>query len=204
MPAGGVRAVVFDLGKVLLDWDPYYLYRKLFPDDAAVAAFLAETGLLAMHTQFDAGRPFADGLAELAARFPHHIKALHAWNERWEESIPGPIAGTVAILDELHRRGVPLYALTNYAAEKFPAARVRFPFLNRFRHIVVSGEVGVVKPDPRIFDILLRWMAVPAHDALFIDDMAANVEAAKRLGFRTAQFETPERLRAALELHSLL
>jgi 2-haloacid dehalogenase len=199
-----IDAVVFDLGRVLLQWDPFFLYRKLLPDDAAVAAFLAETGLMQMHVQFDGGRAFADGLAELAGRFPARAALLRAWDERWEETIPGAIDGTVAILEDLHARDVPLYALTNYSAEKFPAARTRFPFLSRFRHIVVSGEVGMVKPDPRIYALLLERTGSLANRTLFIDDSAPNVAAAAALGLQTVHFTDAAALRPRLAAHGLL
>jgi HAD superfamily hydrolase (TIGR01509 family) len=199
-----IGTVVFDVGRVLLQWDPLFLYRKLFPDDAAAQAFLAETGLMQMHARFDGGRPFADGLAELAARFPHHEAALRAWDDRWEETIPGAIDGTVELLEELHARGVALYALTNYSAEKFPTARTRFPFFARFRDIVVSGEEGMIKPDARIYRLLLQRTGSAAANTLFIDDSAANIAAADAHGIVTHLFTDPPALRRALVAHRLL
>lgn len=188
-------AVVFDLGGVLLDWSPFHLYRTLFPDDAAIQAFLDETGLPAMNVEFDAGRAFADGIGALAGRFPHHADALRAFDDRWVETVPAAIPESVALLEALDARGMPLFALTNFSAEKFPLARLLFPFLQRFRHVVVSGELGMVKPDPRIFDVLTRWTGRPAHRTVYIDDSRANFEAASRLGFRALHFTTPARLR---------
>ena len=193
-----IGAVVFDLGGVLLEWNLRHLYRNLFPDEAAVTAFLEETGLPAMNVEFDGGRAFADGIGALARRFPHRADALLAFDERWIETLPGEIPGSVALLEALDAGGVPLFALTNFSAEKFPLARLLFPFLQRFRHVVVSGEVGLVKPDPRIFDVLMRWTGEPAHRTVYIDDSRPNVEAATRLGFRALHFTAAARLRAEL------
>jgi 2-haloacid dehalogenase len=196
--AGDIGAVVFDLGGVLLDWSPFHLYRTIFADDAAIQAFLDETGLPALNLELDGGRPFAEGVGALATRFPHHAEALRAFDDRWLETVPGPIAESVALLERLDAAGVPLYALTNFSAEKFPHARVAFPFIERFRHVVVSGEVGLVKPDPRIFDVLLRWTGEPARRTVYIDDSMVNVTAARRLGFRALHFAGAARLQADL------
>ncbi len=193
-----ISAVVFDLGGVLLDWSPFYLYRSMFPDDAAVQAFLDETGLHQANVEFDGGRAFGEGIAALVRRFPHHTDALRAFDERWVETIPGAIPGSVVLLEALDKAGMPLFALTNFSAEKFPLARLLFPFLQLFRHVVVSGEVGLVKPDPRIFDVLLRWTDVPAHRTVYIDDSRVNYEAAARLGFRALHFTGPDRLQSDL------
>lgn len=199
-----IDTVVFDVGRVLLQWDPLFLFRKLLPDDAAIAAFMAETEFMKVHATFDGGRPFAEGLAELAARFPHHAPHIMAWDERWEETIPGAIDGTVEILEQLHAAGVPLYALTNYSAEKFPTARSRFPFFARFRDIVVSGEEGLIKPDARIYRILLQRTGSDAARTLFIDDSPSNIAAAAALGMATHLFTDPSALRLALQGHGLL
>ena len=183
-----IKAVVFDLGGVLIDWNPRYVYRRLFASEAEIDAFMAETGIMAMNASLDAGRPVAEGVAELAARFPHHAAAIHAWHEQWPDMLGGAIQQSVALLDRLRTDGTPVYALTNWSAETFPVAQARFPFLGWFRHIVVSGEVGVAKPDPRIFDIVLRWSNTAAHQTLFIDDAEKNVVAARRLGFQTLHF----------------
>lgn len=183
-----IRAVVFDLGGVLIDWNPRYVYRRMFASEADIDAFMAETGIMEMNASLDAGRPFAEGVAELAARFPHHAAPIRAWREQWPAMLGGAIDETVALLDRLRQGGIPLYALTNWSAETFPVAQARFDFLGWFRHIVVSGEVGLAKPDPRIFDIVLRWTDSAPHQTLFIDDSPKNVEAAKRLGFRTLHF----------------
>ena len=194
-----IKAVVFDLGGVLIDWNPRYVYRQIFASEAEIDAFMAETGIMEMNARLDAGQPVAQGVADLAARFPHLAAPIRAWSERWPEMLGGAIDETVALLARLRASGLPIYALTNWSAETFPGAQARFDFLGWFRHIVVSGEVGVAKPDPRIFDIVLRWTNSAAHQTLFIDDSLKNVAAAKRLGFQAVHFTGATALAADLE-----
>ncbi len=197
-------AVIFDLGGVLVDWNPRYLYRKLFADAAAMERFLGEICTTEWNNEQDAGRPFAEAVAMLQARHPEEAERIAAYDLRWEEMIRGPIEETVEVLEELHRRDTPLYALSNWSAEKFPIARRRFAFLNRFRDIVVSGEVGLKKPDPRIFRLAAERFAVAPQDAVFIDDSPANVAAAASIGFRTIRFTDAASLRDELRTLRLL
>lgn len=192
-------AVVFDLGGVLVDWNPRYLYRKLFAGDhARMEWFLAEVCNDRWNIQQDAGRPFADAVAELAARWPAEAALIRAFHERWEEMLAGPIDGTVAILEDLADAGTPLYALTNWSAETFPIARRRFGFLGRFKAIAVSGELKIIKPDRAMFDHVLGLSGTAPGETVFIDDNATNVAAAAALGFVALRFESPERLRRDL------
>lgn len=199
-----IEAVVFDLGGVLVDWNPRYLYRQLFPGDAAgMEAFLAGVCTQAWNERQDRGRPFAEGVAELSLRHPDRAELIAAYDHRWEDMLAGPIAGTVALLDALAAAGRPLYALTNWSAEKFPIARRRFGFLDHFAGIVVSGEVGLIKPEPAIFEHLCRSHGLEPERTVFIDDSQPNVEAAAALGFRALQFRSSDQLMidlAALEL----
>ena len=199
------RVVVFDLGGVLLEWNPRYLYRKLFAgDEAAMEAFLAEVCTVEWNERQDAGRTFADAVDELMPRHADKRALIDAFGARFGEMIPGAIDGTVAILGELKRRGTPLYALTNWSSETFPPQRVRFPFLAQFDGIVVSGDEGVIKPDPRIFRILLERYAIAPHEAVFIDDNPANADAASALGVHGIHFRSPEALRDELAALGLL
>ncbi|MEX1204119.1 MAG: HAD family phosphatase [Dongiaceae bacterium] len=205
MRGADVRAVVFDLGGVLIDWNPRHLYRKLFDGDAAaMERFLDTVCTPAWNEEQDAGRPFADAVALLVARHPEQGEMIAAYDRRWDEMLAGPIDGTVAILAELKARGTPLAALTNWSAEKFPVARRRFDFLAWFDAIVVSGEIGMRKPDPRIYRHLLESRGLDASGTLFIDDSAANVTAARALGMPALQFSAPPALRADLEALGLL
>ena len=192
-------AVVFDLGGVLIDWNPRYLYRQLFPgDEAAMEAFLAEVTTAEWNVQQDAGRPWEEAVEALAAEHPERRDLIAAYWLRWGEMLGGAIEPTVEILAQLRRTGIRLIALTNWSAETFPIARPRFAFLEWFEGIVVSGEVGVAKPDERIFRHLIERHALEPSSTLFIDDSEANVRTAASLGFRTIRFESPEQLRTHL------
>jgi 2-haloacid dehalogenase len=199
------RVVVFDLGGVLLEWNPRHLYRKLFAgDDEAMEAFLGSVCTEAWNERQDAGRTFADGVAELLPKHARHAHFIEAFGARFDEMIPGAIEESVAVLHELKRAGVPVYALTNWSSETFPSQRRRFPFLALFDGIVVSGDEGVIKPDPRIFRILLERYGIPAGDAVFIDDVAANAAAAAALGLHGIHFRSPALLREELTALALL
>ena len=197
--------IVFDFGGVLIDWNPHHLYLKLFDgDEAAVDAFLDEVDFYAWNHQQDIGRPFAEGVASLSEEYPHRAELIAAYADRWEESISGPISGTVDILKTLKRREYPLYGLTNWSAETFYRIRHKHDFLNWFNDIVVSGDVGLAKPDPAIFDILLQRAKATAESCLLIDDSAANIAAADELGFKTIHFHSPQQLSGELSQRGLL
>jgi 2-haloacid dehalogenase len=199
-----VRAVVFDLGGVLIDWDPRYLYRKLFDDEAAMERFLATVCTTEWNAQHDRGRPFAEGVAELVARHPEHAAAIVAWQERFLEMLAGDIAGTVQLLAELRDGGRRLYALSNWSAETFRLARGRFPFLEWFDGMVISGEERLAKPDREIFELLLERFALDPAATLFVDDVHANVAAAASLGLDTVLFRDPAQLRRELAARGLV
>ncbi len=196
-PEPAPTTVVFDLGGVLVDWDPRHLYRQLMPEED-IDAFLDEIDFHGWNRAQDAGRGWAEAVDELAARHPHRRELIAAYAERYDEAIAGEVAGTVALLDELAARGSRLLALTNWSAETFPRARRRFPFLDRFEGIVVSGEEQVTKPDPEVFRRLLERYDVPPDEVVFVDDSAVNIEAARRLGMTALLFTGPEQLRGDL------
>jgi len=205
MAAATREIVVFDLGGVLIQWDPRHLYRKLFAgDDAAMEHFLATVCTHEWNRGQDAGRTFAEGARLLKADHPDKADLIDAYFARFEEMMPGPIHGTVDILRELRDRGVPLYALSNWSAETYPPARARFDFLGWFRGVVISGEVGVNKPDPRIFNALSERHGIELQRAVFIDDSPANAAAATTLGIHGIRFTTAEALRAELVTLGLL
>lgn len=197
--------VIFDLGGVLIDWNPRHLYRKLFNGDAAgMEAFLTEVCHHDWNLQQDAGRSFAEAEKEAIVRHPDKEKLIRAWRARFEEMIPGALDDTVAILAELKERRTPLYALSNWSAETFPSQRPRFPFLEWFDGIVLSGEERVIKPDPRLYRVLLDRYAVAAADAVFIDDSKKNADAASALGIHGLHFTTAPVLRGELVALGLL
>jgi 2-haloacid dehalogenase len=199
-----VKAVVFDLGGVLIDWDPRYLYRKLLADEAEVEEFLATICTPEWNAEQDRGRPFAEAVAELSERHPAHAANIAAFHERWPEMLGGDVPGTAELLAELRATGVPLYALTNWSAETFALARERFEFLDWFDGLLVSGEERIVKPDPAIFQLLLDRFGLDAGATLFVDDSEANVAAAAALGFDAVRFRDPDRLRRDLAERGLL
>ncbi len=190
-----IRAVVFDLGGVLIDWNPRYLYRRLFDDAEAMERFLSEVTTPEWNLRQDEGRPWADAVESLASEHPDQRDLIAAYRDRWVETLGDPIPGTTSVLDEVRRAGIAVYALSNWSSETFPLARPRFPFLAWFDGILLSGEVGIVKPDARIFEILLERFGLQAAASLFIDDSPANVVAAARLGLHALRFEDADTLR---------
>jgi 2-haloacid dehalogenase len=199
-----IKAVVFDIGGVLLEWDPRAVYRELLPDEAAMERFLTEVCTLEWHAQHDLGTPFAQSCAALAAQHPDQAELIWAWGERSEDMITGEIAGTVRILAELQAAGVATYALTNMEAETYPLRRERFSFLQTFEGTVVSSHEGVIKPDPEIFRRLLDRYGLQAQTTLMIDDAPRNVAAAQQLGIDAVRFTSPTQLRDALVTRGLL
>jgi 2-haloacid dehalogenase len=197
--------VVFDLGGVLVDWDPRHLYRQLFDDLDEMESFLAEVTTAEWNGHQDAGRPWTEAIEILIAEHPERRELIEAFHRRWPEMLAGEIPGTVDVLAELRAaEGLRLLALSNWSAEMFPVARERFDFLACFEGIVISGDVGVNKPDRRIFDHLAEQFEIEPEAALFIDDSPANIDAARGLGFRVIQFTDAAALRLELVRLGLL
>jgi 2-haloacid dehalogenase len=205
-PAARVDTVVFDIGQVLIEWDPRHLYRKLIPEAAAMERFLAEICTPAWNLEQDRGRPWEEGVAALVALFPDHAPLIRAFRERWHEMVPGEVPGTMALVEALRAAGVPLYAITNFAADTFAEAARRFPVLREgFRDVVVSGLEGLVKPDPAIFRLLLaRNGGIDAVRCLFVDDSERNVRGAEAVGMRAHHFRDAATLEAELRTLGLL
>ena len=189
---------VFDLGGVLIDWNPRYLYRKLLRDEAAVDSFLTTICTQSWNERQDAGRSFAEGCAVLKQAYPQQSELIDAWFSRYEEMLGGAIEGSVAILSELHTKQLRLFALSNWSVETFPFALRRFEFLRLFQGILLSGEVGLVKPDPRFFQLLFEKYDIDPVDAVFVDDHARNVAAARELGMQGIHFTGAATLREDL------
>ena len=196
--------VVFDLGMVLIEWDPRHLYRKVFADEAKMEWFLAEVCSPQWNLEQDKGRSWDEAISEATVRHPTWEKEIRLYRSRWMEMVPGAIAGSVNILEELHGRGVPLYAITNWNDETFWETRERFPFLSLFKDIVVSGDEKLLKPEPAIFQLLARRNGIDLGHSIFIDDSLKNVKGAEAVGMKGHHFTSPEGLRSALQTHSLL
>ena len=201
-----IRSVVFDLGGVLIDWDPRHLYRRLFAgDDRQMERFLAEICTPAWNARQDAGRSWHEAVEALAREHPEQRDLILAYDDRWPEMLGGPIEGTVDIVAELRDTGgLGLAVLSNWSAEKFPVALERYAFLGWFDTLVISGEVGVSKPDSRIYRHLLDRTGFEPASTLFIDDVEANVAVAAEHGMRTHRFRDPVGLRADLASLGLL
>lgn len=199
-----IEAVVFDLGGVLVDWDPAHLYRKLIPDTKEMELFLTTVCNLEWNAHQDRGRSLSEGTAELVAQFPEQANLIEAYYGRWEEMVPGQFDGSVALLAELRGAGFRLFALSNWSSETFPTVRHRFSFLEWFEDIVISGEVGIVKPDPDIYELAKTRFQVDPPLTLFIDDSTANVKAAEAAGFLVYHFQTPAGLEDELDRLGLL
>ncbi|HEU4960689.1 MAG TPA: HAD family phosphatase [Sphingomonas sp.] len=193
------HAVIFDVGKVLYDWNPRFLYERLIDDDRALEAFLRDVVTTDWHFQHDAGRPFAETSAELIARFPEHEALIAAWGPSFLDSIGEPIAGMHALVAELDAAGVPLYAITNFSGEFWPPFRAREAHLfDRFRDVVVSGDEKLVKPDAAIYRLALDRFGITARDAVFIDDNRDNIAGAESVGLAAIHFTDAGALRREL------
>ncbi len=201
MPAQRATVVVFDIGKVLIDWDPRHLYRTMFSDAEDMEAFLRDVCARDWILELDRGKPFAEAVTERIALFPHYEKEIRAFDERWHETNRGVIDGSMAVLNKLQADGVPNYAITNFSAEKFEGARKVFPFLDNFDGIVVSGRERLLKPDAAIYKLFLDRHGLAAADCIFIDDSASNVAGAKAVGMHGHHFVAAEGLARELRAH---
>lgn len=196
--------VIFDIGNVLVRWDPRFLYDSLIDDPVELDWFLCEVVPLSWHTRHDRGESFADTIPERQRQFPDYAHLIALFRDRWEDTIGDPIGGNVALLEHLDDAGIPVFALTNYSAETFPGFTRRFPFARRFRDVVVSGQEGMVKPDPRIYDLALERFGLTAKRAVFIDDRRENVAAARERGMIGLHYTPTSDLRRALATLGLL
>jgi 2-haloacid dehalogenase len=195
-----IKAIIFDFGNVLLEWDPRNVYQRYFPDDPeGMEHFLKEVNFMEWNLQQDKGRPFSQGVAVLSEQFPHHSHLIQAYHDHWIDSVGESITGTIEILGRLKQAGYPLYGLSNWSAETFPYARARYAFFDLFDEMVISGEVGHVKPDPEIFRIVLDKIGRPVEECLLIDDSLPNIHQAEKMGFAVIHFQSPEQLTSALQ-----
>ena len=200
-----IKAIVFDYGNVLVEWNPRYVYQRFFPDDPeAMERFFHEVDFMEWNAQQDKGRSFADGVAALSKEFPQHAHLIQAYHDHWKDSIGEAYWGTVETMKQLKQAGYALYGLSNWSAETFPHILEQYDFFNMFDDMVISGEVGHVKPQPEIFHILLEKIGRPAQECLFIDDSLPNIQQAQTIGFATIRFESSEQLVKALRSLNIL
>lgn len=198
-------AVVFDVGNVLYDWNPRFLYERLIEDDRALDAFLRDVATKEWHFQHDAGRSFAETSAELSAEYPEFADHIAVWGPRFSETIPGMLPGMAALVEELDASGVPLYAITNFSGEFWKPFRAReAAIFDRFRDIVVSGDEKLTKPDAAIYRLALDRFGLKPGEALFVDDREDNVAGAEAVGIAGLLFTDAPTLRADLVRRGLL
>lgn len=191
--------IVFDIGNVLLDWDPEHLYRRVIASQDSRRWFLSHVCTPQWNHQQDRGRTFAEAVAERRALFPEWRSEIEAFHHRWPETVAGAIEGSVDILARLRAQRVPCYAITNFSQEKFAVAQSLFPFLKTFDGVIVSGDERLLKPDRAIFDLFCARYALAPARCLFIDDVEANVEGARAAGMNAVRYENPARLARDLQ-----
>ena len=199
------RIILFDLGNVVVDWDPVRLYAKIFPTLEEAEAFCTDVCNMTWHVEHDRGLSFAEGARRLKAVYPQYADEIDAWHGRWFEMFDGYEPGVPALMARLEEAGHPLYGLSNLSAEVWPEMRERFAMIRLLRDVVVSGEEGVIKPDRKIYEIALERMGHPAPgDVFFIDDSLKNIEAAREIGLVAHHFQGAAGLEQALLAEGLL
>lgn len=199
-----IDTIIFDLGGVLIKWDPRNLYRKIFSDESEMNYFLENICTMDWNEQQDAGRTWEEATQVLAPHFPKYKAEIQAYSQRWEEMLMGPINGTVDILKKLKLENKhQIVALTNWSRETFPIALERYDFLQLFEGILVSGDEMMKKPDPKIYELILERYNIQADQSIFIDDSLKNVKAAREVGIHAIHFQSPQQLQEALKEYKI-
>ena len=199
-----IKAVVFDVGRVIVRWELRALFAKLIDDPSELDWFLTHVVTEEWHFQHDAGRPLDEMVPERQREFPQYADLIDAYAERFLDTIPGPVPGTAPLIEALAKRGTALFAITNFGAEFWQMFLPTQPVLNHFSDIVVSGKERLAKPDPAIFALAAKRFGYQPQHMLFIDDNAANIEAAAGLGWQVHLFQDALRLQRDLAARSLL
>jgi len=198
------RALLWDVGNVIVRWNPRTLFAKIFKEPAELDGFLLHVCTMDWHGETDRGLSFADNIARLTPLHPHYAEQIAAWWDRWPEMFSGSIAETEGVMDELAARGVPQFGLTNMSLEAWPDVQAMSPAFRHFQDVIVSAVEGTIKPERRIYEIALQRTGLAPADLLFVDDNAANIAAADAMGFHTHLFTDPAALRPMIQAHGLL
>lgn len=188
------KAVVFDIGNVLIHWQPERLYARLIPDANARSQFFEKTGLLHMNEEIDRGAPFRETVEAKAAAFPEHADLIMPWHDQWTEMAHAIIPQTLKVIRALKAQDTPVFALSNFGADTFEFALTVYPELAEFDRHFISGRLKVTKPDPRIYEIVETETGLSGADLVFFDDLPANIEVAKNRGWRAQLFTQPEKM----------
>ena len=202
--AAAPTAVVWDIGNVIVRWNPRTLYSKIFSDTAELDAFLEGVCTMDWNTEFDRGVSMTEGVDSLSLRYPHYAAQIAAWRDRWPEMLSGTIPESVAAIEALAARGLPQFGLSNMARESQPVILAMDPAFQYLDPLIFSADIGLIKPDVAIFEAALERFKRPASELLFIDDSAANIDTARRLGFHVHRFEDPAAIEPLLRSHGLL
>ena len=199
------KNIVFDLGNVLIPWQPRWLFNKVFANDSKkVEWFLQHVCTPTWNDQLDCGKPFKEAVEELTLLFPDYAPQINIYNDRWIEMIGTPIVETLAILEELKGRKYKILGLSNWSDEKYQLARDKFEFFKHFEGLIISGQEKVIKPDPKIYEILLSRYQIDAKETIFIDDIAKNIAGAEKFGITGIQFISAKQLREDLQKLAVL
>jgi len=199
-----IKTIIWDLGNVLIKWDPRFLYRQIFDTEEQVNWFLTNICTSDWNEQQDAGRTWEEGTSLLIQQYPEHEQAIMAYWTRWKETLVGVISESETMLRRLkEQNNYRLYALTNWSAETFPVALERYDFLQLFEGILVSGEEKLKKPDPKIYQLLLDRYDIEPTTSVFIDDSEKNIRGAQVLGINTVHFKHPKQAKRELEAYGI-
>ena len=200
---GNINNVVFDIGGVLLDWNPRHLFRKVFESEEEMEWFLSNICTYEWNVQQDGGKLFSVATAELSEKYPEYSDKIAMYYGRWTEMLGGEIDGTLKIFRALKSAGMPLYGLSNWSHEAFPVAYERYDFMKEFDGLVVSGYEKLLKPDHAIYKVLIDRYSINPSESVYIDDNKPNAEAARELGFHSIHFLSPDKLREELRVLGL-
>lgn len=199
-----INAIIFDIGNVLITWDPRNLYEKIILDKEELDWFCSHVVTLDWHTHHDAGLTMDEGIKNLSAAFPDYAEEIAAFKTRWAETIGDPIDGMLDIMQQLTAKNIPMFAISNYSAEKYPEFERDFPFSTHFTDVVISGREGIVKPNPAIYELAIERFGIAPEETLFIDDRAENIHAAAKFGIQGHIFSDLDILTAELKILNLL